>query len=190
MLSYLKTLNAPECIVLVIIVIAALAEFIKMMSTIWGVIAPKIFKISTAASRKKEIEKIILSNQEELKLLKDKHTKDMEESRNTDLCLQNEINKTNEKLDKINNLVLDIRIDSMRKTLLSFASTVGSGRKCTKEQFDEIFVTYEEYEKLLEENGMTNGRVNISMEIVRDQYKNNILHGGFLEDVINDRGSL
>jgi hypothetical protein len=75
----------------------------------------------------------------------------------------------------------------MRKTLLDFASAVGAGRKCTKEQFDEIFVTYEDYEELLEKHQMTNGRVNISMEIVRDQYKYNMLHGGFLEDVINDR---
>lgn len=187
MLNYLKTLNAPEWIILIIIFCAAFAEFIKIISTIWGVIAPKLFKISTAASRRKEIEKIILSNQEDIKLLKEKHNKDMAESAKADDTLQNEINKTNEKLDNINDLVLDIRIDSMRKTLLDFASGVGAGRKCTKEQFDEIFVTYEDYEELLEKHQMTNGRVNISMEIVRDQYKYNMLHGGFLEDVINDR---
>lgn len=187
MLNYLDRLSAPEWLILIIIGLAAIAEVINLISKLWGFIAPKLFKISTSASRKKEIEEIILNNQNELKLLKEKHVKDMIESERADDDLKDEIDKTNQKLDKISNLVLDIRIDTMRKTLLSFASTVGSGRKCTKEQFDEIFATYEDYEAILKEHGMTNGRVNISMEIVRDQYKHNILHGGFLEDVINDR---
>lgn len=186
MLGYLEKLDVPERIVLILVALALTVEVINILSKLWGLLAPKLFKISTAASRKKEIEEIILNNQNEIKQLREKHEKDIEESAKMDNELKKEIDKTNEKLDKISNLVLDIRIDSMRKTLLDFASTVGSGRKCTKEQFDEIFSTYEDYESLLEQHGMTNGRVNISMEIVRDQYKYNILHGGFLEDVINE----
>lgn len=187
MLKELETLNTPEWLIIVIVGLVVIVEIINLLSKLWGLIAPKLFKISTANSRRKEIEKIILSNQDAIKQLKEKHDNDMVESEKADDGLKEEINKTNEKLDKISDLVLNIRIDNMRKTLLDFASTVGSGRKCTKEQFDEIFSTYQEYENILEKNGMTNGRVNISMEIVREQYKYNLLHSGFLEDEIRDR---
>lgn len=187
MLNYLKILSMPEWLILIVIGLAVIAEVIGWLSKIWGVIAPKIFKISTSNSRKKEIEKIIISNQNEIKQLKEKHEEDMNDSKETDTCLKEEINKTNEKLDNLNDLVLKIRIDSMRQTLLDFGSAVGGGRKCTKEQFDEIFSTYQEYEDILEQHKMTNGRVNISMEIVRERYKYNVLHGGFLEDEIKER---
>ena len=187
MLKELETLNAPEWLIVVVIGLVVIVEIINLLSKLWGLVAPKLFKISTANSRRKEIEKIILSNQDAIKQLKEKHDTDMKESEKTDASLKEEINKTNQKLDMINELVLNIRIDNMRKTLLDFASTVGSGRKCTKEQFDEIFSTYQDYEDILEKNGMTNGRVNISMEIVREQYKHNLLHGGFLEDEIKER---
>jgi hypothetical protein len=78
-----------------------------------------------------------------------------------------------------------MRIENMRKTLLEFASDIGSGKKGTKEQFNEMFVLYRDYEDLLKEHHMTNGRVDISMEIVREKYKYNVLHSGFLEDELN-----
>lgn len=186
MLNYLEILSFPEWLILIVIGLAVIAEVIGWISKIWGVIAPKIFKISTSSSRKKEIEKVILSNQQEINLLKKRHEEDMKKSEEMDGYLKDEINKTNEKLDNLNNLVLNMRIDGMRKTLLDFASAVGADRKCTREQFDEIFLTYQDYEDILKENNMTNGRVDISMEIIREKYKNNILHGGFLEDQIKD----
>lgn len=188
MLNYLERLSVPEWLVLIVIGLAVIAEVAGWLSKIWDVIAPKVFKISTASSRKKEIEKIIISNQNEIRLLKEKHCNDMEKSEETDSELKDEINKTNEKLDKISDLVLDMRIENMRKTLLDFASGVGDSsknRKYTKEQFDEMFLLHKDYEELLEEHHMTNGRVDISMEIIREKYKYNVLHGGFLEDELN-----
>lgn len=188
MLNYLERLSVPEWFVLIVIGLAVVAEVVGWLSKIWGVIAPKVFKISTASSRKKEIEKIILSNQNDIRLLKEKHCHDMEESKSADQDLKDEVNKTNEKLDKISDLVLNMRIENMRKTLLDFASGIGDvskNRKYTKEQFDEMFLLHKDYEELLKEHNMTNGRVDISMEIIREKYKYNVLHGGFLEDELN-----
>lgn len=182
MLNYLETLNTPEWIVLIIVFLIVIVEIIKIISTLWGVIAPKIFKISTNASRKKEIEKIILSNQEEIQKIKEEQLKDREASKKADKDLKEGLSKTDEKLDKINDLVLSMRIENMRKTLLSFASEAGGGnKKHTKEQYEEIFSLFQDYEELLKENGMTNGRVNISMEIIKEKYKHHILHNSFLD---------
>jgi len=182
MLNYLDKLSAPEWLVIIIIGLAVVTDVVSWLSKIWGVFAPKIFKISTSISRKKEIDKIILSNQLEIQKLKTEQLKDREESKKADQILQAELDKTDEKLDKISDLVLNIRIENMRKTLLEFASGVGSGRKYTKEQYDEMFYLYGDYEALLAKNSMTNGRINISMEIVTEKYKHNLVHGGFLDD--------
>ena len=112
----------------------------------------------------------------------------MEKSDQADQEIKDEVNKTNEKLDKISDLVLNMRIENMRKALLDFASGIGDvskNRKYTKEQFDEMFLLHKDYEELLKEHNMTNGRVDISMEIIREKYKYNVLHGGFLEDELN-----
>ena len=41
---------------------------------------------------------------------------------------------------------------------------------------------YDEYEEIIKENNLTNGRVDISIEIINQKYKENILNGGFLEE--------
>lgn len=39
-----------------------------------------------------------------------------------------------------------------------------------KEIYDHIFDTHTEYERVLEENGLENGKVNSSMQFVRNKY--------------------
>lgn len=54
-------------------------------------------------------------------------------------------------------------------------------RRCSKEQYDHVIDTYVKYEKILEENGMENGRVTSSMEFVNDKYKK-LMSVGFDHD--------
>ena len=46
-----------------------------------------------------------------------------------------------------------------------------NGRKYEKEAYDHILEVYNNYEKILKENNMTNGRVTTTMEIINDSYK-------------------
>ena len=46
-----------------------------------------------------------------------------------------------------------------------------------KEPFDHILKTYQKYEKILEENSMTNGQVQMSMEVINDIYKEKLKNG-------------
>lgn len=45
-----------------------------------------------------------------------------------------------------------------------------NGRVYNKEIYDHIFDTYTEYERVLEENGLENGKVDSSMQFVRNKY--------------------
>lgn len=170
MLNYLDKLSTPEWLVLIIVLLAVIAEICKGVSAIWGVIAPKIFKISTKISRKKEIEKIILSNQEKIQKLETEQKKDREVSKKADKDLKEELNKTNDKLDKIGDLVLNMRIENMRAQMLGFGSNCRT-HTYSREQYLEIFELYNNYEELLKENGLTNGKVEITMEIIHDRFK-------------------
>ena len=54
---------------------------------------------------------------------------------------------------------------------------VSEGRPCNKDSFKHCIHTYEKYGKLLEENGLENGEVEISIEIVNDAYKQKLKEG-------------
>jgi len=185
MLDYLDKLSAPEWLVISIIFLAVVADIIGLMSKLWGVIAPKIFKISTNMSRKKEIEKIILSNQEKIQKLEEEQIKDREASKKADKDIKNEINKTNDKLDELNNLVVSMHIDNLRVQIMDFASACRI-RNYTREQYHEIFQLCDKYKNLIEKYNIKNGVFVISLEIIRERYKElDELHG-FLEDNISD----
>ena len=65
-------------------------------------------------------------------------------------------------------LLINKEIDDIRTTILDFSNAVMNGRDYNKEQF----------EKILEQNGMTNGRVTASMEFVLKNYQD-LMDNGF-----------
>lgn len=78
---------------------------------------------------------------------------------------------------KLTNMVIDKHIDDMRYEILDFASALSNGRKCSKEQFDHVINIHKKYEKILEENGLKNGQVDVSMEFVNEVYKEKLKNG-------------
>ena len=52
----------------------------------------------------------------------------------------------------------------------------------THEEFRRVFKIYEEYEKIIEENLMTNGEVDISIRIIREAYADRLKRHAFVED--------
>ena len=107
--------------------------------------------------------------------------------------IENRINKLEKhdswqygELTKISNCVEEIKknivskeIDGVRWELLDFCSALTSGRKYNREAFAHIFKTYEKYEKILEDNGMTNGFVEESMNAVKEIYHDKLKNGEF-----------
>lgn len=89
-----------------------------------------------------------------------------------------------DKLDKNNDVTLSILIENKRSAIIDFASKViDESYPVTKEQFNRIFKIYEEYETIIEENGLTNGEVDISIHIIRESYERHLKNHTFIEDV-------
>lgn len=75
-------------------------------------------------------------------------------------------------------LLINKEIDDIRTTILDFSNAVMNGRDYNKEQYEHIIDLYDKYEKILDQNGMTNGRVTASIEFVLKNYQD-LMDNGF-----------
>ena len=74
-------------------------------------------------------------------------------------------------ISELKMLLINKEIDDIRTTILDFSNAVMNGRDYNKEQYEHIIDLYDKYEKILDQNGMTNGRVTASMEFVLKNYQ-------------------
>lgn len=91
----------------------------------------------------------------------------------------NEITKISQCVTDIKDSIVKKEISDIRWELLNFCCTLTSGRKYNREAFEHIFRTYEDYEKILEKNNMTNGYIDESMNAVREIYHEKLVNGDF-----------
>jgi elongation factor P--beta-lysine ligase len=109
------------------------------------------------------------------------HIADSEKKRKEQDLLMRELSA---KLDKNNADTLSLLIENKRNTIIDFASKVIDDKyPVTKEQFNRIFKTYKEYEEIIENNGLTNGEVDIAYRIITEAYENHMRNRSFVEDV-------
>ena len=81
-------------------------------------------------------------------------------------------------ISELKMLLFNKEIDDIRTTILDFSNAVMNGRDYNKEQYEHIIDLYDKYEKILDQNGMTNGRVTASMEFVLKNYQD-LMDNGF-----------
>ena len=110
-----------------------------------------------------------------------KHIADSEEKRKEQDSLMRELS---EKLDKNNADTLSLLIENKRSAIIDFAQRAIDD-KCpmTREQFNRVFKTYKEYEEIIENNGLTNGEVDIAYRIITEAYENHMRNHTFVEDI-------
>lgn len=203
MLSYIEYLNEylnlPTKIVIVLVVAFFVLQVLGEILEFKGKIVPEFLKIRKYFARKRQ-ERETLNNVNRLLVDIDKHySKDniamrdkwMKDVNDHISCSEKRIKEQdslmrvlNEKLDKNNDVTLSILIENKRSAIIDFASKViDESYPVTKEQFNRIFKIYEEYEEIIEENGLTNGEVDISIHIIRESYEKHLKNHTFIEDV-------
>ena len=74
-------------------------------------------------------------------------------------------------------MFVDKEIDYMRWEINNFATNESEGKPCNKDSFTHCIHIFEKYEKILEENGLENGEVELSMELINDAYKKKMTEG-------------
>lgn len=120
-------------------------------------------------SRREERE-LLLSTSEKLSALWEKHTGDIDKSDKRDEEISSDIKR-------LTQMFIDKEIDDMRWEINNFATNVSEGKPYNKDSFKHCIHVYEKYEKILEENGLENGEVEISMELINEVYKQKLKDG-------------
>lgn len=162
MLQYVFSLDIKSLIISIVVIAAAsvaLWALIKKIQEITG--------IETKSMREKRLmNENFKSISGEIDSLK--------ESQKQDCIKMDEMMKA---INKLSTAITHRDIDDMRWTILDFANAAQGGRKYTSEAYIHIIEVYDEYEQLLKENGMENGRVDMAINFVKERYEVGIRDG-------------
>lgn len=162
----LTKIDFPSVFVSVFLILTG----IKAMVSIFEWVTTKLgFETKWIKKRHEEQEQIFI-NTKMIRELSEKQQKDTMESIQQDRII-------NDKLKQLTDMFIDKEIDDMRWEINNFATKVSEGKPCNKDSYKHCIQIYEKYEKLLKENGLENGEVEISMEIIHDSYKQKLKEG-------------
>ena len=199
MLGYLEYLKMPAVVGIVIVGLLLVMQLIGEIIEFKGKTAPEFMKWRKYFKRKREERKALKElpvkiqefnetlskfnkhySPENIKKRNDwmAHINDKEEIYDT------EIDKLSQLLAKVNQTVVDIQIDNKRSQIISFASMVSDESiPVTREQFNRILKMYNDYERIISENNMTNGEIEIAYSIIVKAYKKHMENHSFVEDM-------
>ena len=184
-MQYIDYLNLPQQVVLILVILFAVSQIIGALINIKGGVDPGILTISKKIKEKheyneqlKQLPALMAQTQKEMAEIAKRHEED------TEMFLK-QFEIISQCLDKNTKDTTQILIESKRNAIIDFASACANDRPYTREQFNRVFKTYREYEDLIEENGLTNGEVEISIKIIEDEYEKRTRERIFIEDVRN-----
>ena len=118
----------------------------------------------------KDLQGQIYSLQKEIQQFKENRIHDREQSFDIQKQLTDSQTLLQDSVENLRKMLVNKEINDMRWEILDFSNAVMNGRTYNKEIYDHIFDTYTEYERVLEENGLENGKVDSSMQFVRNKY--------------------
>lgn len=157
--------------VLIAIGIVMLCVKIKdfVVST-FGITTKSALAKQAQEERIKDLNNQIIDLQKEVQQFKDNRTHDRGQSFDIQKQLTDSQTLLQNSVENLRKMLVNKEINDMRWEILDFSNAVMNGRVYNKEIYDHIFDTYTEYERVLEENGLENGKVDSSMQFVRNKY--------------------
>lgn len=199
MLNYIEYLNIPAKMAFILVAVFLVIQIIGELLEFKGKVVPEYIKIRKYFKRRKDEREIIanvpvvLERVESLLAEVGQHYNDdnitkrndwMQWVNNKAVVYDSCLSELEKKLDKNNAITLSLLIENKRSEIINFARyVIDENAPVTREQFNRVFKTYDEYEKIIEENGLTNGEVDISIHIIKESYENHMKNHTFVEDI-------
>lgn len=118
--------------------------------------------------RRREEHELLLNTSRNLIALQERHTEDMIKSDAHDAEMRDDIKKLTE-------LFVDKQINDYRWEIINLADKIANGKTVSKECLRHAISTYEKYEKIINEHGLVNGEVEISITIIKEGYQKKCL---------------
>lgn len=199
MKEYIEYLNLPTKVGIFIVGLYLALQVIGELLEVKGKMVPEFMKIRKYFARKKAERETLAEVRTTLDAVKKQLTEiDAHYSKDNIAMRDGWMNGVNQaladingwraefdkKLDQNSATTLDILIENLRSSVISFASyVIDETNPVTREQFNRIFKIYAKYEAILEEYEMTNGEANVAMRIIRESYETHTRNHSFVEDV-------
>lgn len=191
MLDSMQYLGMPTTIIVIVVAILLIMQIIGGVIEFKGKALPEIFHIKKYLARKKLEREILIRLPETVDKL-EKSVANINNHYNEDnISKRNDwMQSVNEKLDMDHSLIRELKqdfilkdINDKRNTVIDFASRVSSSDAIvTREYFNRIFKTYQEYEDMIKKEGLTNGEVDVAYHIIVEAYEERLSNHTFLED--------
>ena len=191
MLDSMQYLGMPTIIIVIVVAILLIMQVIGGVIEFKGKALPEIFHIKKYFARKKLEREILIRLPETVDKL-EKSVANINNHYNEDnISKRNDwMQSVNEKLDMDHSLIRELKqdfilkdINDKRNTIIDFASRVSSSNAIvTREYFNRIFKTYQEYEDMIKKEGLTNGEVDVAYHIIVEAYEERLSNHTFLED--------
>lgn len=191
MLDLMQYLGMPTTIIVIVVAILLIMQIIGGVIEFKGKALPEIFHIKKYLAHKKLEKEILIRLPEAVDKL-EKSVANINNHYNEDnISKRNDwMQSVNEKLDMDHSLIKELKqdfilkdINDKRNTIIDFASRVSSSDTIvTREYFNRIFKTYQEYEDMIKKEGLTNGEVDIAYHIIVEAYEERLSNHSFLED--------
>lgn len=196
MLSYIEKLNEqiglPATVVTGMVILFFVIQVIGEILEFKGKVVPEFVKIRKYFARKRQERENVKEMSETMKsvkvLLDDvgrHYSEDNIKMRDGWIKEVNrELAESKEHWRELNATMISMLIESKRNTIINFASRViDPACIVTREEFNRVFKIYEEYEQMIEQNGLTNGEVDIAIRIIREAYEERLRSHSFVEDI-------
>ena len=173
MLEYALSLDVKALIISIVVIFAVVVAIYTLVKKV-----QEITGFETKSMKKRRI------MEETIETLKT----DIEKMGNDRESLQKQMADYSEEMHEMRKELLDAlkdmrreilaeKIDNIRWTIIDFSNSLRSGRTYDLEAYNHIVDIDSKYEKLLEENGMENGRVTMAMKLVKEKYETGLRDG-------------
>lgn len=199
MKDYIEYLNLPAKVGIAIIALYALLQIVGELLEVKGRIVPEFMKVRKYFARKKQERETLAEVRTTLDAVKKQLTEIDAHYSKDNIAMRDgwmsgvnqalaDINgwraEFDKKLDQNSATTLDILIENLRSSVISFASyVIDEKNPVTREQFNRIFKIYAKYEDILKEHKMTNGEANVAMRIIKESYETHTRNHSFVEDI-------
>lgn len=118
---------------------------------------------------------LLMSAVQSLSAIKQKHEEDISNIEKQYFAAQKDftgaIESINNKLDMMRKENIDKDISDMRWEITNVADKLSNGKTIGKEVYKHALRTYDKYERIIHENNLTNSEVDVSIDIIRQSYK-------------------
>ncbi len=143
---------------------------VKLIVSLFEWIVEKLGLETKWMRKQREEHNLLLQTSQSLIELQERHKNDMEHSDRRDEEISCEIKN-------LTDLFVEKQINDYRWEIINLADKISSGKVVSKECYKHAISTYERYEKIIEKKGLTNGEVEISIQIINDSYKQKLKEG-------------